>query len=51
MNDMSSQIIHIDVNQCSIIENNEAWIKALESGKVLHFINLPFEISSERRHY
>ena len=49
MNDMSSQIIHIDVNQCSIIENNEEWIKALESGKVLHFTNLPFEISSEEK--
>ncbi|WP_343583173.1 Kdo hydroxylase family protein [Herbaspirillum sp.] len=47
---MESQIIEIDLNKWQVDTPNEQWIAALESGKVLYFPHLAFELlESEQR--
>lgn len=44
---MESQIIEIEVADWQVAESNPNWIAGLESGKVLHFPNLPFNLLPE----
>jgi hypothetical protein len=46
---MKSQIINIDVTDWKINNPDYDWVTALESGKVLHFTNLPFDISETEK--
>ncbi|WP_050463130.1 Kdo hydroxylase family protein [Herbaspirillum autotrophicum] len=41
---MESQIIEIDIAEWQVSEPNQAWIAALEAGKVLYFPYLPFQL-------
>ena len=41
---MESQIIEIDIAEWQVSEPNQAWIAALEAGKVLYFPHLPFQL-------
>lgn len=45
---MESQIVNIGVKEWKINHNYD-WINALESGKVIHFSNLPFNISQTEK--
>jgi len=46
---MESQIIEIGVTDWQVAESNPAWIAGLESGKVLYFPQLPFELLPEEK--
>ena len=46
---MNSPIIHVDVSQWSMIDSQPDWIKALESGRVLHFTHLPYEVHDQEK--
>jgi hypothetical protein len=46
---MESQIIEIGVTDWQVTEPNPAWIAGLESGKVLYFPQLPFELLPEEK--
>jgi hypothetical protein len=46
---MEQQIIDIDHHAWQIEAPNQAWIAALEAGKVLHFPQLPFELDSQEK--
>jgi hypothetical protein len=46
---MESQIIEIGVTDWQVAEPNPAWIAGLESGKVLYFPQLPFELLPEEK--
>ena len=44
---MNKQIVEIKVNDWQFRAPNTEWVSALECGKVLHFTNLPFPLSSD----
>ena len=46
---MEQQIINIPHHEWHIGAPNNAWISALEAGKVLHFPQLPFEFEAQER--
>jgi len=46
---MESQIIQIALSELQAVAGNEAWRAALESGKVLFFPNLGFELQPQER--
>lgn len=46
---MESQIIQIAVSEWQAVVGSEAWRAALESGKVLFFPNLGFELQPQER--
>jgi len=48
---MASQIVELDLNEWRVPTPNEAWIEALEAGKVLYFPRLGFEFQPEERKF
>ena len=46
---MESQLVELDLADWNAAVPNEAWIAALEAGKVLYFPRLGFEILPEER--
>lgn len=46
---MESQIIQIDQTEWQAAEPNDAWIAALEAGKVLYFPKLAFELQEQEK--
>ena len=46
---MKSQIMNIGVTDWKINTPDHDWVTALENGKVLHFTNLPFDISETEK--
>lgn len=48
---MEPQIIEIPHADWQSVPANEAWIRALEAGKVLYFPNLAFELTAEEKRF
>src|ERR1700757_777252 len=46
---MDTQLVELDLADWSAATANEAWIAALEAGKVLYFPRLGFEVQPEER--
>jgi len=46
---MESQLVEIDLADWGAVTSNAAWIAALESGKVLYFSRLPFELQPQEK--
>ncbi len=46
---MESQLVELDLSDWGGAQPNDAWIAALEAGKVLYFPHLPFELRAEER--
>jgi hypothetical protein len=48
---MEQQILEIDATEWQIAAVNDAWISALEAGKVLYFPRLPFSLSAQEKRF
>ncbi|CAN5366406.1 Kdo hydroxylase family protein [soil metagenome] len=48
---MEQQILEIDLTDWKIAAANEAWISALEAGKVLHFPRLAFPLTTQEERF
>lgn len=46
---MDSQLVELELSDWNAATPNEAWIAALEAGKVLYFPRLGFEVLPEER--